>query len=221
MFELPPLPYDEDALAPAMSRDTLATHHGKHHAAYIEKTNALLAARAWNETSLEAVVRRAHQEKEQKLFNNAAQAWNHAFFWQCLTPQAQGGPQGQLVEAISAKFGALAEFRDQFLTEGEEHFGSGWLWLCVGADKNISLLTLHDAQTPIVDPAATPILTCDLWEHAYYLDHKNARRAFLETVFDKLLNWRFAETQFDAVSKSGGWTFASQAPESARRAKTG
>lgn len=218
MFELPPLPFAENALEPAMSRETLATHHGKHHAAYIRKTNALLEEKHWNETSLEGVIRRAHQEKAQQLFNNAAQAWNHAFFWQSLTPRAQGaGPTGRLAEAVSGKWGGLDKLRAEFLDKGENHFASGWLWLCVGADKDISLIDLHDAQTPIVDPNITPLLTCDLWEHAYYLDHKNARRAFLETVFDKLLNWRFAEAQFASVQNGGGWTFASQDREQPRR----
>jgi Fe-Mn family superoxide dismutase len=210
MFELPALPYAENALEPAMSVDTLATHHGKHHAAYIKKTNLLLEERHWNETSLEGVVRRAHQEKAQNLFNNAAQAWNHTFFWRSLTPQAQTGPQDRLAEAINGKWGSLAKLRDDFLTKGENHFASGWLWLCVGADKDISLIDLHDAQTPIVDPNVTPLLTCDVWEHAYYLDHKSERRAYLETVFDKLLNWRFAERQFAAAQNGDGWTFASR-----------
>src|SRR5262249_31724920 len=149
---------------------------------------------------LEAVVRRAHHEKDVKLFNNAAQAWNHAFFWQSLTPPAQNAPpQGKLAEAIAGKWGALDKLRAEFLDKGENHFASGWVWLCVGSDKSISLIDLHDAQTTIVDAGVTPILTCDVWEHAYYLDHKNVRRAYLEGVFDKLLNWRFAEAQFDAA----------------------
>jgi Fe-Mn family superoxide dismutase len=221
MFELPPLPFAENALEPAMSKDTLATHHGKHHAAYIKKTNALLEEKQWNETSLESVVRRAHQEKEQKLFNNAAQAWNHAFFWQSLTPQAQSGPQARLAEAINGKWGSIAKLREEFLDKGENHFASGWLWLCIGADKDISLIDLHDAQTPIVDPNVTPLLTCDLWEHAYYLDHKNERPAYLKAVFDKLLNWRFAESQFAAAQNGGGWSFASQNREPQRRTQVG
>jgi Fe-Mn family superoxide dismutase len=222
MFELPPLPFSENALEPAMSRDTLATHYGEHHAAYIKKTNTLLEKKHWNETSLESVVRRAHQEQEQKLFNNAAQAWNHAFFWQSLTPKTQGGPEGRLAEAINGKWGSVAKLRDVFLSKGEEHFASGWLWLCIGADKDISLIDLHDAQTPIVDTNVTPLLTCDLWEHAYYLDHKNERPAYLKTVFDQLLNWRFAEAQFAAAHNSGGWTFASsQDREPQRRAQHG
>lgn len=221
MFELPPLPFPENALEPAMSKGTLATHYGKHYATYIKKTNAILAEKHWNETSLESLVRRAQQEKDQKLFNNAAQAWNHSFFWQSLTPQAQSAPQGKLAAAINSKWGAHDKLRADFLDKGENHFASGWLWLCVGADKDIALIDLHDAQTPVVDPNVTPLLTCDLWEHAYYLDHKNARRAYLEAVFDKLLNWRFAEAQFAAAHAGGGWTFASQDRDQERRAQKG
>lgn len=222
MFELPPLPYPENALEPAMSRDTLATHHGKHHAGYIKKTNAMLEERGWNETSLEGVVRRARAEADQKLFNNAAQAWNHAFFWNSLTPQAQRGPDGKLAAVIDGKWGSLSKFRDAFLDKGENHFASGWVWLCVGADKDLSLIDLHDAQTPIIDPNVTPILVCDVWEHAYYLDYKNLRRSYLESMFDKLLNWRFAASQYDAAqSGGGGWAFASQDNDQPRRSQRG
>jgi Fe-Mn family superoxide dismutase len=222
MFELPVLPYAENALEPAMSRDTLATHHGKHHAAYIEKTNALMQEKGWRETALEDVVRRAHGEMEQKLFNNAAQAWNHAFFWECLTPGSQGGPSGDLKSALERKFKSLDGFRAHFLKRGEEHFASGWLWLCVGADDELTLVDLHDAMTPIVDAGVTPLFTCDLWEHAYYLDHKNARRAFIETIYDKLANWRFAESQL-AARRAGaaGWRFPSGSHERERARAAG
>lgn len=207
MFELPPLPFSESALEPNMSRETLATHHGKHHAAYIKKTNELMQQAGLSETTLEDVVRRAAQDKNQKLFNNAAQAWNHAFFWQCLTPQRQD-PPAELKQAIEAKWKSFDAFRDEFLSKGENHFASGWVWLCQGADAELALVDLHDAQTPIVDAGVTPILVCDVWEHAYYLDHKNVRRAFLETVFDKLMNWEFAARQLEAArAGSPGWRF--------------
>lgn len=207
MFDLSPLPFAANALEPLMSRTTLETHHGKHHAAYIKKTNALIEENGWNETSLEEIVRRAAQEKSVSLFNNAAQAWNHAFFWQCLTPQP-APVSGDLKSAIERKFGSVAGFRGRFLDKGEQHFGSGWLWLSIGADSELALTDLHDAQTPIIDSGITPILTCDLWEHAYYLDHKNQRRVFLEAMFDKLLNWRFAQRQYESAKNGGAWRFA-------------
>lgn len=209
MFELPPLPYAEDALAPHISRDTMQTHHGKHHAAYIKKTNALIEEKGWNETSLEAVVRRAAQEKDAAtLFNNAAQAWNHAFFWQSLTPQRKA-LGGELADALERKYGSDDKLRSTFLDQGEKHFASGWLWLVIGADAEPKFVDLHDAQTPIVDSGVTPLLVCDLWEHAYYLDRKNERRAYLEAVYDNLLNWDFAQSQYRAAREGGdGWRFA-------------
>lgn len=207
MFELPPLPFANNALEPAMSRDTLETHHGKHHAAYIKKTNKLLQEKNWGATALEDVVRKAHADQDKKLFNQSAQAWNHAFFWQSLTPDASA-PAGDLKLALERSFGSLDGFREEFLSKGEGHFASGWLWLCHGADKEVMLVDLHDAETPIVDAGVTPLLTCDLWEHAYYLDHKNARRAYLEAVFDKLSNWAFAERQLKAARGEGAvWRF--------------
>lgn len=208
MFQLTPLPFAENALEPLMSRDTLATHHGKHHAAYIKKTNAALAERANAPARLEDVVRLAYREKDQKLFNNAAQGWNYGFFWQCLSPDGGGKPQGELARAIDAAFGSYDAFRDEAKTKGEGHFASGWLWLTADGAGKLSVQDLHDAQTPIVDPGVTPLFTCDLWEHAYYLDYKNERPKFLEAFFDKLVNWRFAESQFTAARQaSGGWTY--------------
>lgn len=209
MFNLPPLPFAETALEPLMSRDTLATHHGKHHAAYIKKMNAALAEKPNAPSRLEDVVRLAAREKDQKLFNNAAQAWNHAFFWESLSPDGGGKPQGDLAKAIDQSFGSFDAFRDEAKAKGEGHFASGWLWLVSDAQGKLSLQDLHDAQTPIVDPAVTAIFTCDLWEHAYYLDYKNERPKFLDAFLDKLLKWRFAESQYAAAKKGGegGWVF--------------
>jgi Fe-Mn family superoxide dismutase len=209
MFQLPPLPFTESALEPLMSRDTLATHHGKHHAGYIKKTNAALEERANAPRRLEDVVRLAAREKDDKLFNNAAQAWNHGFFWQSLAPDGGGQPQGELARAIDQAFGSFDAFRDDAKSKGEGHFASGWLWLVANGQGKVSLTDLHDAQTPIVDPAVTPLFTCDLWEHAYYLDYKNERAKFLDAFFDKLVNWRFAESQYAAARKAGegGWVF--------------
>lgn len=208
MFKVPPLPFDAAALEPAMSAATLNTHHGKHHAAYIRKTNAALAERADAPKSLEAVVRLAAREHNKGLFNNAAQAWNHAFFWQCLSPIAQGEPAGALKAALEKAFGSLAEFREEAKTRGENHFASGWLWLVADEAGAVQLTDLHDADTPIIDPKVTPLLTCDLWEHAYYLDYKDERGKFLDAFLTRLANWRFAEAQYEAArAGSGAWAF--------------
>jgi superoxide dismutase, Fe-Mn family len=211
MFKLPDLPFAETALEPLMSATTLRTHHGKHHAAYIKKTNAALAERANAPTSLEEVVRLAVREKNISLFNNAAQAWNHAFFWQSLTAEPQGEAQGGLRRAIEKKFESLPAFIEEAKTRGANHFASGWLWLVADEAGDVALEDLHDASTPIVDPKITPLLTCDLWEHAYYLDYKNERPKFLDAFFSKLANWRFAEKQYDAARNGGAeaWCFPS------------
>lgn len=208
MFKLPDLPYDAGALEPHISRTTMETHHGKHHAAYIKKMNAILAERADAPKRLEAVVRLAKDEANKKLFNNAAQAWNHGFFWQSLTPEAQGDPQGELKRAIETAFGSLESFKDEAKSKGENHFASGWLWLVADAKGAVQLTDRHDADTPITDASLTPLLVCDLWEHAYYLDYKNERGKFLDAFLAKLANWRFAEAQYQAARAGrGGWTF--------------
>jgi len=200
MIKLPDLPFKPEALEPAMSATTLRTHHDKHHAAYVKKVNGFLEERTGEKPSgLEAIVRLAAKEKDQKLFNNAAQAWNHGFFWQSLTPEAQQGPSGGLARVIEKKFGSLDAFAEQFATQGEGHFGSGWLWVVADTEGQVELKDTHDAHTPIADGQFTPLLTCDVWEHAYYLDYKNERRRYLETFFTKLANWRFAETQYEAA----------------------
>ena len=197
MIRLPDLPFAAEALEPLMSATTLRTHHDKHHAAYVKKTK-----------TLEAIVRLAAKEGDKKLFNNAAQAWNHAFLWQSLTPDAGQGPSGSLARAIEAKFKSLDAFAEQFATQGEGHFGSGWLWLVAEADGGVALKDLHDAATPVAESQIMPLLTCDLWEHAYYLDYKNERRRYLETFYTKLANWRFAEAQYDAVrANRQTWTY--------------
>lgn len=209
MFKLPPLPFPESALEPAMSRTTLETHHGKHHAAYIKKMNDALKERADAPQSLEEVVRLAKRENDKKLFNNAAQAWNHAFFWQSLTPEKQDGPTGGLKTAIEKIFTSVDNFRDEAKAKGEGHFASGWLWLVSDESGTVQLTDMHDADTPIVDSRVTPLLVCDLWEHAYYLDYKNERGKFLEAFLTRLANWRFAEAQYEAARNGGvnAWRF--------------
>jgi Fe-Mn family superoxide dismutase len=208
MFKLTELPFAPDALEPAMSRTTLETHHGKHHAGYVKKLNDALKERANAPASLEAVVREAQQQKDKKLFNNAAQAWNHGFFWNCLTPETQGEPQGPLRDALVKAFGDIATFRQEAKAKGEGHFASGWLWLVTDRAGAVQLIDLHDADTPILQDGVTALSVCDLWEHAYYLDYKNERGRFLEAYLNSLINWRFAEAQYDAARKGEqGWTY--------------
>lgn len=208
MFKLIDLPFDASALEPHMSRDTLNTHHGKHHAAYINKTNAFLKERQNAPTSLEEVVLLAKRENDKKLFNNAAQAWNHGFFWNSLTPDAQGEPQGELRAAIEKAFGDLKTFGQEAKAKGEGHFASGWLWLVADRSGAVQLVDLHDADAPLAHEGVTALSVCDLWEHAYYLDYKNERGRFLDAYLNSLINWRFAESQYDAARKGErGWTY--------------
>jgi len=206
-FVLPPLPYPYAALAPHMSEDTLRTHHGKHHAAYIEKTNKLVKAEGLAPLSLEDTIADARKRGDKALFNNAAQAWNHAFFWQCMAPDGARQPGAPLSEALTQAFGSADRFKKAAIEEGVAHFGSGWVWLTADANGVLKLESRHDADTPIGN-GATPLLTIDVWEHAYYLDHKNERPKFLESFFANLIDWRFVDAQFDAATgRSAPWKF--------------
>jgi len=185
MYKLPDLPYAYDALEPTISANTLHFHHDKHHAAYVTALNGLLNGD--DKGSLEAVIKSAGPGK---VFNNAAQAWNHGFFWEAMSPEA-GRPDGALADAITAAFGGLSGLRLAFVKAGVDHFGSGWVWLVAGAG-GLRIITTHDARDPVPMEGVTALLVCDLWEHAYYLDHRNDRKGFLESWFDALPNWAFA-----------------------------
>ncbi|QUD86270.1 superoxide dismutase [Phenylobacterium montanum] len=203
MFSLPDLPYAYDALQPVLSETTMRTHHDKHHARYVNVTNEILGDAAVG--ALEDVVRKAVAEGQKKLINNAGQAWNHALFWESMTPGGQA-PGGDLAAAIDADFGGLEALKAKFVAEGNGHFGSGWVWLIAKGGK-LSVETTHDGATAL-ELGGTALLVCDLWEHAYYLDHKNDREGFLKAWFDRLANWRFADTQFAAAKADGaGWTY--------------
>jgi len=201
MFILPKLPYDYAALEPTLSADTLHTHHDKHHKAYVEKTNQLAGKAGLEGRTLEDVVREAQRRGDKKLFNNAAQAWNHAFFWQCMTPDA-AAPSGDLKSAIERAFGGLDAFKDAFVEEGANHFASGWAWLVTGAE-GLKVISTHDADDTLVKDGLFPLLVCDLWEHAYYLDYKNDRKGFLKAWLDRVANWSFAERQLAASNGQG------------------
>jgi Fe-Mn family superoxide dismutase len=216
MFILPELPYAPGALAPVLSDVLMRTHHGKHHKTYVDNVNRMLSEAGKTPPTLEAVVQEAADTRQQKLFNNAAQAWNHAFFWECMTPDA-GRPEGALAEAIQRDLGGLDALRARFVEEGATHFASGWAWLVVEGGE-LKVISTHDAETPITRPGMRPVLVCDVWEHAYYLDHKQDRKGFLEQWFDGLANWRFAAAQYDAAAAgAAGYRYpAPNAVETAR-----
>ena len=187
-IELPPLPYEHSALEPHISAETVEFHHGKHQRAYVDRLNALVAGTGFAEASLEEIVRKAQGE----MFNNAAQTWNHAFYWQCLRPSAGGGggtPSGALAEAIDKAFGGFDAFRQQFDALAMRTFGSGWVWLVRRTDGGLALAMTANAATPLTG-SDTPLLTCDVWEHAYYIDYRNARAKYLE-AFWNVVNWDF------------------------------
>lgn len=204
MFRLPNLPYAYEALAPIVSPDTLHFHHDKHHAKYVEVTNGLLNAAP--EGPLEDVVRRAAGKGEAKLYNNAAQTWNHAFFWDSMTPGG-AGPGDALREGADRVFGGWDTLRDRFVQEGVDHFASGWVWL-IARSGMLEIVSTHDAGSFDQFEGATPLIVCDLWEHAYYLDHQNNRKGFLEQWFEGVADWRLADAQLAAAGGSGeSWRF--------------
>ncbi len=217
MFKLPDLPYAYDALSPAISDKTLHVHHDKHHAAYINTLNELLQKAGASPSSLEEVIIEAARVGDKKLFNNAAQAWNHTFFWTAMTPR-KAAPTGELSDAINRAFGDLDKLRTAFVTEGVGHFGSGWVWLVAEDSGALSVKSTHDAEDMVTHAGITPLIVCDLWEHAYYLDHQNDREGFLEAWFDALPNWDFAASQLMAA-KGGGAVWRHPAPASGEAAK--
>lgn len=203
MITLPRLPYPYDGLEPTMSATTLQLHHGKHHAKYVDTVNQLTANQP--ATSLEDVLRAAKGADQIALANNAGQAWNHSFFWNCLA-KTKTSPHGPLLDAIVAAFGDVETLRTRFIASGSGHFGAGWVWL-VAEGGALSLATTPNGAT-LANSAGVPLLVCDLWEHAYYLDHQNNRGAFLEGFWDRLANWEFADAQFRASqSEREPWTY--------------
>jgi Fe-Mn family superoxide dismutase len=187
---LPALPYAIDALQPHMSKETLEFHHGKHHQTYVTNLNNLVKGTEFEQASLVDIVKRSSGP----VFNNAAQIWNHTFFWNCLTPTTSGHPSGALAAAIDAKWGSLAAFQEAFTKSALGNFGSGWTWLVKKADGSVDIVNTSNAATPL-SGADVPLLTCDVWEHAYYVDHRNRRPDFLAAYW-KLTNWTFAEHNY-------------------------
>src|ERR1700722_6264880 len=191
MFTLPKLPYGYDALEPVISERTLHLHYDKHHATYVKTMNELLEKAGKTPASLEQAIIEASRAGEKKLFNNSAQAWNHTFFWSCMSPHRQR-PTGDLATAIDATFAGLDGLKQTFVTEGVGQFGSGWVWLVADKGGALSVRSTHDADDTVLQSDLTPLMVCDLWEHAYYLDHQNDRKGFLEAWFDALPHWEFA-----------------------------
>ena len=192
MITLPDLPYTYEALEPVISRRTLKLHHDKHHAAYVKKTNELIAGTPLEKADLETIVRKTCGDDENKdLFHQAAQAWNHGFYWQSLSPDGGGQPDGALGDLISTGFGGFDTFRDKLVETAVGHFGSGWAWLTLN-DGKLHIRDTHDATPPFCDGDDVPLLVIDVWEHAYYLDYQNVRPDYVKAVVDKLLNWDFA-----------------------------
>ena len=195
-FQLPALPWQENALEPVISAKTIALHYGKHHATYVKKLNELVAGTRYAELPLEQVIASTVGNPETaKIFNNAAQTWNHTFFWNCLRPDAGGEPPRAVARRIDDSFGGYAQFKEKFAQAAIDQFGSGWAWLVARGDKLEELAT-SNAQTPLT-MGATPLLTIDVWEHAYYVDYENRRPEFVNAVIDRLLNWDFAAAQLD------------------------
>ena len=190
-IELPDLPYAETALEPHISAETLQYHHGKHHAKYVATVKELIDGTEMGLEPLEVIIQRTSG----KLLNNAAQVWNHTFYWNCLAPDAGGVPADPLAAAIEEQFGSFEQFKEQFTDEATSLFGSGWVWLVRDADGSLVIQQGPNAETPIRH-GATPILTCDVWEHAYYIDYRNARAQYLD-AFWNLVNWDFAAEQYD------------------------
>ena len=199
-FTLPDLPFAKDALAPHMSAETLDFHHGKHHQAYVDKTNDLAAKAGLNGKSLVELIKAAKEKGDTKLFNNAAQHWNHSFFWHCLAPATGQQPSGELASMIERDFGSAEAMLEKLGSESAEHFSNGWGWLVLDNGK-LKVTSLHDADTPLVH-GLTPLFTLDVWEHAYYIDYRNERPRFATAVLQNIVNWEFVAQNLDGKGAS-------------------
>lgn len=199
MFELPKLPYELNALEPHISKETLEYHYGKHHQAYVNKLNELVKDTEFANQSLEQII----MNSSGPIFNNAAQDWNHTFYWNCMTPKSSQEPTSKLADAIKKKFGSFDEFKKQFTEHGTKLFGSGWTWLAQNKDGELEIINESNAGLPMKTNKKA-LLTCDVWEHAYYIDYRNARPKYLEN-FWKLVNWDFVAQNF-SMQKSSATT---------------
>ena len=190
VHELPALPYAKNALEPHISAETIEYHYGKHHQTYVNNLNNLVKGTEFESMSLEDIIKKSSGG----IFNNSAQVWNHTFYWNCLSPDGGGAPSGALAEAINKAFGSFDAFKEKFSTSAATNFGSGWTWLVKSADGGLEIVNTSNAGTPLTD-GKTPLLTCDVWEHAYYIDYRNARPKYVEHFWN-LVNWNFAASNF-------------------------
>jgi Fe-Mn family superoxide dismutase len=188
--KLPDLSWDKDALAPHISPETIEYHYGKHHKAYVDNLNKLIPGTEFEDMRLEDIIKKASGG----IFNNAAQIWNHSFYWNSLSPKGGGEPSGEIADALAKSFGSFDKFKEQFASAAVTLFGSGWAWLVKNADGSLSIEATSNAGTPLKE-GKKALLTCDVWEHAYYIDYRNARAAYVD-AFWKLVNWKFAEENF-------------------------
>ena len=188
---LPELPYAMDALQPHISEETLEYHYGKHHKTYVDKLNGLLEGTPDADKTLEEVIK----SSSGGVFNNAAQIWNHTFYWNCLSPNGGGAASGAVADAINAAFGSFDKFKEEFTNSAVNNFGSGWTWLVKKSDGTVAIVNTSNAETPLTDSSVTPLMTCDVWEHAYYIDYRNARPKYME-AFWALVNWDFVNQNF-------------------------
>lgn len=195
-IKLPELEYDIDALEPYVSARTLEYHHGKHHRAYVDKLNQAIADNGYAELPLESIIARSHGTTHTQVYNNAAQAWNHAFLWQSMSPEGGGAPQGRLLEMLNESFGSQEKFAEAFKSAAAGQFGSGWAWL-VQEGQSLKVVSTANADTPLV-MNQKPLLTLDVWEHAYYLDYQNDRGGYIDNFLQHLINWKFAATRLAA-----------------------
>jgi Fe-Mn family superoxide dismutase len=189
--KLRPLPYAVDALAPHLSRETLEFHHGKHHRGYVNKLNELVQGSRFEDAPLEEIVKSATDAT----FNNAAQVWNHDFYWDCLSPEGGGEPKGEIARAIKSSFGSFDQFKEKFSAAAEGRFGSGWAWLALAADGSLEITSTANADTPLKS-GKIALLTCDVWEHAYYIDYRNVRADYVQAYW-RLVNWKFVERNWN------------------------
>lgn len=190
-FKLPDLPYEKDALEPYVSKETLEYHHGKHHKTYVEKLNKLIEGTPFENQSVVDIIEKSSED----IFNNAAQIWNHTFYWHCMSPGKGQSPQGKLLDDLTHEFGSFEEFKKRFAEAAVANFGSGWTWLVKNPDGSLAIMNTDDADTPI-RTHGNPILTCDVWEHAYYIDYRNARAKYVD-AFWNVVNWRFVQENYD------------------------
>lgn len=208
MIKRVPLPFSQSDVVPQMSAETMAYHYGKHYLGYLKKVNAAVAETELAKLSLEEVIRSASKSSDQGLLNNAAQVWNHAFFWRSIAPRADIKPDAIFRQAVERQFGEWDAFAKDFVSAGAAHFGSGWLWLAWRPKHGLSIETTHDAQPVWLKTDLVPLLVCDLWEHAYYIDWRNDRAGFLKSFVKERANWRFSGRQLSAlVHQRPGWCY--------------